>query len=146
MWEIHQRRLYLCKRNYTPKTQGGCNQGKNRAELLVVQRVKSLPAVQEMLVQSLSQENPLEEGEATHCSLLAWRVPWTEEPRGLQSTGSQTVGQDWATNAHKDVKLKSLINFKSALILFYISAMTTLTKGIFYLSLSFLLTTQSLIF
>ena len=43
------------------------------------------------LVQSLSQEDPLEEGMATHSSILAWRIPWTEEPGGLQSTGAHTT-------------------------------------------------------
>ena len=56
--------------------------------------VKNLPAMQEMLVQSLGQEGPLEEGTATHSSILAWRIPWTEEPSGLQSMRSQRVGQD----------------------------------------------------
>ena len=42
----------------------------------------------------MSQEDPLKEGMATHSRILAWRIPWTEEPRGLQSTGSQTVGHD----------------------------------------------------
>ena len=45
-------------------------------------------------VQSLSGEDPLEKGTATHSSILAWRIPWTEEPGGLQPTGSQTVGRD----------------------------------------------------
>ena len=45
-------------------------------------------------VQSLGQEHPLEEGMATHSSILAWRLPWTEEPGGLQSTGQQRVRQD----------------------------------------------------
>ena len=49
---------------------------------------------EEMQVQSLGQEDPLEEDMATHSSILAWRIPWTEEPGGLQSTGSQTVGHD----------------------------------------------------
>ena len=59
--------------------------------------VKNLPAMQEpqeAQVQSLGLEDPLEEGMATHSSILAWRIPWTEEPGGLQSTGSQRVGQD----------------------------------------------------
>ena len=56
--------------------------------------VKNLPAVQEMQVQSLGQEDPLEKEMATHCSILAWRIPRTEEPGGLQSTGSQRVGHD----------------------------------------------------
>ena len=47
-----------------------------------------------MQVQSLSWEDPLEEGVATHSSIFAWRIPWTEEPGGLQSTGSQRAGHD----------------------------------------------------
>ena len=58
---------------------------------LVAQSVKSLPAVQETQVQSQSQEDPLEKKMATHSSILAWRLPWTEEPGELQSTGSQRV-------------------------------------------------------
>ena len=54
--------------------------------------VKNLPAVQETQVQSLGQEDLLEEGTATHSSVLAWRIPWTEEPGGLQSVGLQRVG------------------------------------------------------
>ena len=56
--------------------------------------VKKLPAMQEPQVQSLGQEGPLEEGMATHSSILAWRSPWTEEPGGLQSIESQRVGYD----------------------------------------------------
>ena len=56
--------------------------------------VKSLPAMQETSVQSLSWEDPLEKGMATHSSVLAWRIPWTEEPGGLQSIGLQRVGHD----------------------------------------------------
>ena len=56
--------------------------------------VKSLPAVQETRVWSLSLEDPLEKGRATHSSILAWEIPWTEEPGGLQSTGSQRVGHN----------------------------------------------------
>ena len=48
----------------------------------------------EAWVRSLAQEEPLEEDMATHCSVLAWRIPWMEEPGGLQSLGSQRVGQD----------------------------------------------------
>ena len=55
--------------------------------------VKNLPAVQETWVQSMGQEDPLEEGMATQSSILAWRIPWTEEPGCLQSLGSQTVGR-----------------------------------------------------
>ena len=60
----------------------------------MAQTVKNLPAMQEMWVQTLGQEDPLEKGIATHCSILAWRIAWTEEPDGLQSMGSQRVGHD----------------------------------------------------
>ena len=56
--------------------------------------VKNLPAIQETCVQSLGQEDPLEEGMATHSSVLAWRISWTEEPGGLQSMGSPRVEPD----------------------------------------------------
>ena len=56
--------------------------------LLVAQTVKNLPAIQETGVQSLGQEDPPEKGMATHSSILAWRIPWTEEPGSLQSMGS----------------------------------------------------------
>ena len=59
--------------------------------------VKNLPAVQETQetwVQSLGREDPLEEGVATHSSILAWRIPWTEEPGRLQSLGRQRTGHD----------------------------------------------------
>ena len=64
----------------------------------MAQRVKRLPAMQETQVPSLGRENPLEKEMATHSSILAWRIPWTEEPGGLQSTGSQRVGHNWATS------------------------------------------------
>ena len=60
---------------------------------LIAQPVKNLPAVQETWVQSLGQEDPLEKEMATHSSILAWKIPWMEEPGGLQSMGSQRVGQ-----------------------------------------------------
>ena len=56
--------------------------------------VKNLPAVQETQVQSLGRKDPLEKDMATHSSILAWRIPWTEEPGGLQSMGLQTVEHD----------------------------------------------------
>ena len=56
--------------------------------------VKSMPAKQEMGVQTLSQEDPLEKEMTTHSSILAWEIPWTEEPGGLQSMGSQRVGHN----------------------------------------------------
>ena len=56
--------------------------------------------MQETWVRSLGQEDSLEKEMATHCSVLAWRIPWTEEPGGLQSAGSQGVGHDWAASIH----------------------------------------------
>ena len=55
----------------------------------MAQTVKNLPAIQETWVQSLGQEDPLEKGIATHSSILAWEIPWTGEPGGLQSMGLQ---------------------------------------------------------
>ena len=65
---------------------------------LMVQMVKSLPAVWETWVQSLGQEGPLEKRMATHSSTLAWRVPWTGQSGGLESMGSQRVRHNWVTN------------------------------------------------
>ena len=56
--------------------------------------VKNSPIMQETWVQLLGREDPLEKGMATHSSILAWRIPWTEEPDGLQSTGLQRVGHN----------------------------------------------------
>ena len=60
--------------------------------------VRNLPAMQETWVWSLGQEDPLEKGMATHSGILAWRIPWMEEPGGLQSMGLQRVGHDGVTN------------------------------------------------
>ena len=67
--------------------------------------VKNLPAMQEVQgtwIQSPGWEVPLEEGMATHSSILTWRIPWTEEPGGLLSIGLQRVKDDPATNANDD--------------------------------------------
>ena len=63
---------------------------------LVAKRLKCLPLMRETWVSSLGREDPLEKEMATHSSILAWRIPWTEDPGGLQSMGSQRVGHDWA--------------------------------------------------
>ena len=64
----------------------------------VTQMVKNLPATQETRAQSRGQEDPLEKGMAVHSSILAWRIPWTEEPGMLLSMCSKRVRQDWVTN------------------------------------------------
>ena len=61
---------------------------------LVAQRLKRVPLIWENWVRSLGQEDPLEKEMATHSSILAWRIPWMEEPGGLQSMGSQRVGHN----------------------------------------------------
>ena len=61
---------------------------------MVVQTVKNLLAMQETQVRSLGREDPLEKGLAPHSSILAWRIPWTEEPDGLQPMGSQNIRHD----------------------------------------------------
>ena len=61
---------------------------------LVAQMVKNPLAMQETQARSLGWEDPLEKGMAIHSSILAWRIPWTEEPGGLQSMGLQRVGHD----------------------------------------------------
>ena len=60
----------------------------------MVRTVKNLPATQGTQVPSLGQEDALEKGMAVHSSILAWRIPWMEDPGGLQSMGSQRVGHD----------------------------------------------------
>ena len=68
------------------------------ASSLVAQTLKSLPAMQETWVQTPGQKDFLEKGMTIHSSILAWRIPWTEQLDGLQSMKSQRVGHDWATN------------------------------------------------
>ena len=87
--------------------------------------VKNLPEMWEIQVWSLGQKNPLEKGTATHSSILAWRIPWTEVPDGLLSMGLQRVRHDWAANTHTHIFLDRII-FKvfiepvTILILFYV--------------------------
>ena len=61
---------------------------------LVAQKLKCLPAMREARVRSLGREDPLEKEMAAHFSILAWRIPWTEEPGGLESMGLQGVGNE----------------------------------------------------
>ena len=65
--------------------------------------VKNLPANHEMRVRSLSQEDPLEKEMATHSSILVWEIPWTEEPSGLESMGSERVRHDLATEQEQQI-------------------------------------------
>ena len=72
--------------------------------------VKNPPTMRATWVQSLGWEDPLEQGRATHSSILAWRIPWTEEPdrlqsMGLQSMGSQRVRHDYATNTFTGIRI-----------------------------------------
>ena len=76
----------------------------------MAQIVKNLPAMQETRFRSLGQEDPLEKEMATHSSVLAWRIPWTEEPGRLQSMGSQRVSHDLATSL-------SFLSFFSVIVL-----------------------------
>ena len=70
----------------------------NQRASLVAQQLKCMPPMRETWVQPLGREDPLEKEMVTHSSILAWRIPWTEKPSRLQSTGSQRVGHDRATS------------------------------------------------
>ena len=74
----------------------------------VAQWSRIYPPMQAMRIQSLGQEDLLEEGTATHSSILAWRILWTEKPVRLQSTGSQRVGHDWSNSSHKHMYYTSI--------------------------------------
>ena len=80
----------------------------------MAQSLKPLPAMQETWVQSLGPEDSLEKGIATHSSIFAWRILWTEEPDGLQSMGSQRVGRDLATKQQHDSTDNSVCEMQSA--------------------------------
>ena len=74
--------------------------------------VKNMPAMQETRVRSLDQENPLEKEMATWVSILAWEIPWTEEPGRLQSMGLQRVGHNWATNISSQNILATILRYQ----------------------------------
>ena len=102
---------------------------------LVAQTVKNLPVMQETWVLPLGWEDPPEKGMATHCSIFAWRIPWTEKPGGLQFMGLQWVGHEWT---HMDgccsLSLFSpQINFKIILLNFRKKIIGIIVKIIFYL-------------
>ena len=74
----------------------------------MAQLIKNLPAMQDTWVPSLGWEDPLEKGMATHSIILAWRIPWREEPGGLQSMMSQRVRQDSVKHTHTHIHTASL--------------------------------------
>ena len=83
---------FSTQRNFRGPSEGGVLLKINHVRVsLVAQMVKNLPAMLETWVQSLGWEDPLENGMATHSSILAWRIPWADEPGGLQSMGSQRM-------------------------------------------------------
>ena len=102
---------------------------------LVAQRVKNLPVMQETWVPSLGQADPLEKGMATHSSILAWRIPRTEVPGGLQSMGLQRVGHDGVVNYsdHRCSRKCSFLSFflspSSLSLLFWRRHLNSLLKG-----------------
>ena len=81
---------------------------KGKGTSLMAQWVKNLQETQEILVRSLGWQDPLEEEMMTHSSILDWKIPWTEEPSGLQSMGSQRVRYDWVTKHTQHKKWKGL--------------------------------------
>ena len=74
----------------------------------MAQKVKNLPAMEEMWVRSLGWEDTLEKGKATLSSILAWEVPWTEEPGGLQFMGSQGIRQNLVTKQQQQLEIRLL--------------------------------------
>ena len=88
--------------------------------------VKNLPEVQETHIGSLGQEDPLEKEMATHSRILAWRIPWTEEPSGLQSMGWQRVGHESVTNTF-------MLTFFSTLLYLLLYLHVNTTRIISYL-------------
>ena len=98
---------------------------------LVAQLVKNPTAMQETWAQSLGWEDPLEKGMATHCSILGWRIPWTEEPCRLQSMGLQRVRHDWMINTLLDLNPVHFYMILVPCIYFLVSN----TKSIGYIKL-----------
>ena len=91
----------------------------------MAQTIKNPPAMQEIRVRSLDQEDSLEKGMATHSSILAWRIPWTEEAGGLQSMGSQRVAHDRATKHTDTEALNAFEEFLSLSLILNKSSMKT---------------------
>ena len=96
---IHVSFSILVSSGYMPRSGIAGSYGGLGASL-VAQTVKHLPAMRKTWVWSLGREDPLEKEMATHSNTLAWKIPWMEEPGGLQSMGSQSVEHDWATSLY----------------------------------------------
>ena len=108
-WCLH---ALCCGGSSTPKTHWNwvCESSLSSHSLseVLAQMVKHLPTMLETRVWSLDPEDPLEKEMATHSSTLAWRIPWVEEPGGLQSMGLQRVGHNWVTSFSLSLYLKYL--------------------------------------
>ena len=99
-WGVEQKGEMVCREVLRKQTPNILKFNKFWGSL-VAQMVKNLSTMQKTRVQSQSWENPLEKGMATYSSILAWRIPWTEEPCKLQSTGLQRVWCNQVSNTHK---------------------------------------------
>ena len=102
----------------------------------MAQIVKNLSTVEQTQVRSLGWKDPLEKGMATHSSILAWRIPWTEEPGGLESMGFERVRHSWATNIFTSLftlRRPTFLGFHST-ILFWISLLPLWLTGFTYVS------------
>ena len=100
---------------------------------LVAQRLKHLPAMWETRVRSLGREDPLEKEMATHSSTLAWRIPWTEEPGGLQSTGSQRVGIQLSDFTFTFMVPSNTFRISNGEIIYYVLKMCKNFKSALYI-------------
>ena len=107
----------------------------------MAQRLKHLPAMRETWVRSLGWEDSLEKEMATHSSILAWRIPWKEEPGGLQSMGLQRVGHDQVTSLHfKKIPEQAYFNRQKCYIIL-LPFTECYPKVIYFMLESLLLTT-----
>ena len=130
-WQSHWKSVSKCLLAHLPKLNflaskrpfiAGCNEHKYLLSEKVGfpggSAVKKLPAMQETWVWSLCWEDLIKEKLATHSNILAWRIPWTQEPDGLQSMWSQEIGHDWEIMQQQSEKLSSItfsfcVGFKS---------------------------------
>ena len=101
-------------------TNNNKSKGKTHLSVPIAQLVKNLPAVQETWVWFLGREDPLEKKLAVHSSILAWKIPWTEEPGRLQSKGSQRVRHHWATSLHSLPAVRPQENYLTSLSLSFL--------------------------